>query len=879
MKLSRTITFLQYAFILALPFFQLFWLNPAFLGEHTIGNDYSVFHIDHQIELQYSLKRGSFPLYAPGFAGGRSTAALTLGQLYHPLPHIAALTPGYWEGAALKNMTFWRLVSLGLTQLILFVLLRRLKVRADFSFVISFITVYNLRMLDLFRYGSSLENYLAFLWLSAFMAIYYLKPTRVLGPAAIIGSTYLLICGGHPQMMYLGLLGAGIVGLILPHTLAAISPDVSTTWQSTLRFYRNMAIFLLAGIVMSAAYILPLYYEFILENAERVGKGYRWSLAYADSWGGTVNSFFRPLYSVVNSAFGSSSLIVLTLMLPLAFLVRRRVPRVMIFMILAYAFVFFVGLGEDTPVHFFFWKYFPLANTFRTPGRINMILPVLFLFILAWLLKPGGEWSETRRRWMIIPPAVVLALLALGLYIYYNTILVKSVPEPAWYIPFRIKRYPGWVDEYAYILGLATLILLVLRIAVRNIRPAAVVLGLLLSVSVMLQCGLQMRYGTWLIESVNKPTLATMDSQKAQQLGFRGLPGFGMDSRTTSRQIEESALDPLLARFYRSYKTVKTQEDAYDYLATKRTPSEAVVETSRAAKERPRCPASNPSCGFDTVSLKESSYNRMLFEVNATEDGLFTLSYPFSGRWIAAVDGKEAGGYRANGYLMGVFMPKGRHTVALRYWSPSVFAGILISLLTLVGVVVYFAFAFKRWAPRIAVSAVAVLLAGGVLFAWYHSLWHGDNLNTRYEWKSNRFAPEDNLAFGRKATMSSIKSIERPYVFYAGKAVDGDTQGGAFATADHVNNGWWQVDLGSRVELDRMVIIDTPSRTSRDYLPIKVLVSDYEESFREILTLDTRPPGRTWTIELHGAEARIIRLQSSSKKTSFSLNEVEVYGN
>src|SRR5208283_4353276 len=197
---------LVHLLICVLPFAVLYWLLP-FAGHLTIGNDYPIYAIQQQMELRYSLSHGTFPLYAPGFAGGRSAAALTLGQMYHPLSFLAAHSPGYWSGYALEWNTFWRLVSLGLTQMVLFKLLRRLAVRADVAFILSFLTVYNLRMLDMFRYGAALENYTGFLLLCAAITYLYVAPDSLIRPLSVIGATYLMICGGHPQIAYLGLIG------------------------------------------------------------------------------------------------------------------------------------------------------------------------------------------------------------------------------------------------------------------------------------------------------------------------------------------------------------------------------------------------------------------------------------------------------------------------------------------------------------------------------------------------------------------------------------------------------------------------------------------------------------------------------------------------
>ena len=142
------------ALIVSIPFLMFYWMLP-FVSKFTLGNDYAAFSIHHQLELMFSLKTGSFPLYVPGFSGGQTASALTQGQIFHPISHLSSWLPGYWTGKALEWNTFFRLISLGFAQLLLFHLLKKFKVHLLWAFVFSFITVYNLRMLDLFRYGAS----------------------------------------------------------------------------------------------------------------------------------------------------------------------------------------------------------------------------------------------------------------------------------------------------------------------------------------------------------------------------------------------------------------------------------------------------------------------------------------------------------------------------------------------------------------------------------------------------------------------------------------------------------------------------------------------------------------------------------------------------
>ena len=132
--------FAVYTFIMLLPFVVFYWQVP-FLAGTTIGNDYVGCTIREQLELQYALEHGFFPLYVPGFHGGQSSAALTLGQLYHPSPHLAAALPGYWEGYSIQWNTLLRLLCMGLLHLGLFVLLCRLRLNPVLAFIISFITI------------------------------------------------------------------------------------------------------------------------------------------------------------------------------------------------------------------------------------------------------------------------------------------------------------------------------------------------------------------------------------------------------------------------------------------------------------------------------------------------------------------------------------------------------------------------------------------------------------------------------------------------------------------------------------------------------------------------------------------------------------------
>lgn len=176
------------------------------------------------------------------------------------------------------------------------------------AFVLSVIAVYNLRMLDLFRYGASLESWTGFIFLFSTIGTHYLRPTSFKSQFLIICSTYWLVCSGHPQMMYYSLCGAALFVLVLPYFVATL-PNVNQNEFPTMRrFWIQVAASVLAGILLASAYIAPFYFEFLADNAGRVGRDYNFAVSFVDTFLGTVNNFIQPLRSDVHGAFGGSSL-------------------------------------------------------------------------------------------------------------------------------------------------------------------------------------------------------------------------------------------------------------------------------------------------------------------------------------------------------------------------------------------------------------------------------------------------------------------------------------------------------------------------------------------------------------------------------------------
>jgi uncharacterized membrane protein YfhO len=66
-------------------------------------------------------------------------------------------------------------------------------------------------------------------------------------------------------------------------------------------------------------------------------------------------------------------------------------------------------------------------------------------------------------------------------------------------------------------------------------------------------------------------------------------------------------------------------------------------------------------------------------------DGMVILSDAFYPGWRARVDHRPAGVYEINGAMRGVAVPRGKHTVTMRYRPVSVYLGAALTLLGILG--------------------------------------------------------------------------------------------------------------------------------------------------------------------------------------------------
>ncbi len=845
------------ALFLLLPLVLFHWLVPAF-GRLDIGQDYGAYSIQQQMELWHALRGGTFPLFVPGFAGGQTAAALTLGQLYHPI-FLTGLLPGYGQGGALEWNTLWRLLSLGFVHWVLFGLLRRLGLDAWLAFTVSFPVVYNLRMLDLFRYGAALESYTGMLLLCAALVYVRLRPGRWQGTLAVSAATYLTLVSGHPQMAYLGIGAALFTAAFAPALVPRAAPACGPA-----RYYGTIALSMAAGAGLAAAYLMPFHQDFLLRNGARAAQDYAWSLAYGDTLGGLAASFFAPLRGDLHGAFAGSALFALLPFLPLLALRRggrRRLGAMGLWALLALVFV--LALGAATPLHRAFWEHVPFASSLRGPSRLTQLLPFPFLMLLAWALRDGLAPHPSGRRLPALWLPIGAALLATLLF----PLVSRWLPQPAPFTPERLFSPPAWIWAALAGLWLVSLLALAFHLAspAGSSRASQTVIAVIMAGATLFSGILLMRHGTWTVAKKARLSWQAMAKAKKARFQFLGDPGFGMEDGQLSEQRRLSASQPVLARFFRGALWVRDRDAAYAAIAQADVSRRLVLEGPlRAETDEP-----GSSGGTDRLELSAASYNRLRFQVDAEAPGHLVLRFPYSSNWRVSLDGAPGPRYRANGAMLATPVPAGRHTVEFRYWSRAAALGVGVSCLALFLLAATVTWRLPGAGRRIRLQAttVALLLAALLFLLWRHAVETG-TAGVRYRWDSSLLPRAGNMAFAKPTAASSLSPGQWP-----GIAVDGDIFHRLRSARE--TGPWWQVDLGRPCQLADVAVHFRGVDDAMGQLPLQLLASTDGIRFRLLAETAQAPTDGVWRLAFTGEWARIVRLRTPAR-TRLSFSEMEV---
>jgi hypothetical protein len=748
-------------FIVLLPLILFHWMTPG-IGDKILGNDYTLYTPNEQLNLLFSIHKGSFPLYAPGYWWGQSATALTLSQIYHPVTWLSNVLPKYWDGGVIPCMTLVKLFTLGFAQLALFALLCRMKFKHSIAFLLSFIAVYNLRMLDLFRYNASLESYTGMLFLCAATGWFFLEPARKLPPFAIVAATYWTLTGGHPQMAYYGIAGAAAWTIVFPVVARTLETPIDEKSESFMRYWLKTGVFVAAGVALSACYLVPYWADFIRENAARVKRGYDWSILLSDTPQGTAANLFFPLRSDVHSAFGGPSIYLLGALATFAGILntKRRSASLLLSALLVVLLLF--SLGDATPFHHWCWNYVPFCSAVRGPGRIFQIAPVVLMLGLMTAFSNSRPAPEPDNDHSLYYPAIAAAALSLlaALMPFWNDSTLNQ------FAALKINALGIWREKIVFAVGLAVPICLILSRKLKSPHlPLALCGATVLQMMLLLPCG------TWTVAAdvVKKPTFEQMAQGLSRRLAVPDMMATGLEAPLITKLLDDGGeVDTRMATAFSSIRAVGDRDETNRLLREmeKRTPLQPNEPVLLAQDIPGFTPAANAEQNYQ-IKLEYSSYNRLEFACLASPGaGIFKLNYPFSEKWSCRVNDAPATIYLANNTEMAVQIPAGASKVEFRYWSPASAWGWGISCLMLALICsagIFSAFPVGGMKAGAAVLG-PLLLAGGVFALWQRSIYSGENLKTAYAYSSRDAEAQWQrraIAFNRGNTVPIQKMFRR----------------------------------------------------------------------------------------------------------------------
>jgi hypothetical protein len=186
------------------------------------------------------------------------------------------------------------------------------------------------------------------------------------------------------------------------------------------------------------------------------------------------------------------------------------------------------------------------------------------------------------------------------------------------------------------------------------------------------------------LQRTNTLHIATLDRLDNPAARIEGEYATGSDLNLTLYRLED-ALER--AYFVSGVRRAKSSAEALSNLLDPSFPiRDAVI------LEDPRVADSTGRCQAGAVKMLRYEAQEVLCETSAEEAGYLVLLDSYYPGWICSVDGRQVPIMRANYCFRGVEVPAGKHSVEFRYRPQGFYAGLIVTILSLlagVAVVLY----------------------------------------------------------------------------------------------------------------------------------------------------------------------------------------------
>ncbi len=634
--------------LLALPFvmfWRIWWPDPTLRQVITYG-DFVEQHYLMRVFVARELSHGRLPLWDPYAFGGQPAVAATLFQVFYPLGLWQMLLPDPLPFLALELEVLFHLGLAGL---------------------FTYLFVYRLTRSS----GAGLTAGLAF-GLGGWLTSYPMQQINILETAIWLPLGLWLMEGAVERRSLAGLFLAGAaMGISLlaghPQTTLYMAYLAGAYFlfralgrRAGWRFIAAGGLLMLIGALgISAAQWIP--------GLEMHRMSPRAGLTYAEIAHGFQ---WEDLLGIVRPRPGEWSPLyvgLLPLLLALAGLaVKRQGPAPFWGAVALTALL--LSLGGNGFLFPIAYRILPGFNLFRDQERLAYIVS----FALAVLAGYGytalaGRWYPVRRA---LP--ALLALTALELYLAHGDVNLQAEP-PGGYFPMTpaVAHLLNDPDENW-------------RVSSEGLLPADGNAGLLFEIRDVVG---------------NGPLhLAAYDTFIEKVPEFRWWRMLNVRYVLTQRTLSHGGLllvvDEGGRRLYQTFLGAQPAWIVHEYrlapgqdAAVQMTAGDDLDPWSVAVLEAVPEPPPVLAGGAESLAIRHFSAQRIVLDVQLSAPGILVLSEIAYPGWTVRVNGRPAVPLRAYGILRALALPAGTWRVEWSYQPPRVYAGMGISLLTLLGIV------------------------------------------------------------------------------------------------------------------------------------------------------------------------------------------------
>ena len=631
--------------LLLLPFFlfwQIWWPNSDHRHVFTQG-DFVEQHYPFRSFAAEEIRSGRLPMWDPYTFGGYPSIAESQHATFYPLGLWLALVPDHLRFLALEIEAVFHL---GLSALFTFLLMKHLTnsisaaMISGISFGLSgFLTSYPMLQTPIVEAATWLP---AGLWLAEISVT-----NRSLKFAAISGITMgLSILAGHPQTTLYCMFV--IVTYVLMRS--------SASWKEMWFALTVISVIITVSLGLSAAQWLPSI-QLALESS-------RMELSYNEVSGGFGTNALIGLVRPNTGEWSPLYIGIFPLLLALLGLCQRQI--VTWYWGIIFIFSLLLSLGRHSFIYPFIYSLAPNAALFRGQER------AAFLVCFALVILAGYGYKQLiQKKWApkwLLPISMII--VTADLFNANYGVILQKLPEEGFYNMTPAVHYVNNQPGYW-------------RISSEALLPGGGNAGKIFNLRDVTGSGpLSLDHYHQFLSKV--PEIRWWQLLHVRYVITQrniDYPGINLVDSISQPNLYQIDLGSKPVWILHDIEIVPNQDDAFHVTSS----LEWLDPYRTAVLEKSPSPKPESATEDESAILVKHNNHYIEVEVNLSAPGIIVLSEIDYPGWTVSANGNTIENLRAFGLLRAVSLPKGTWTIVWKYSPISIYIGLIVSGLTIVG--------------------------------------------------------------------------------------------------------------------------------------------------------------------------------------------------